>query len=62
LNKLPSVTLKGTYFSTQHERIIPVGAHWVPAVTALEWTQIWDEASIEADFAKMKDLGFNAVA
>ena len=60
MNLLPAI-LKGTYFSNQKGRFIPVGAHWVPAVTALEWTQIWDEASIEADFAKMKDLGFNTV-
>ena len=59
--KLPPATLKGNYFSTQKERFIPIGAHWVPAVAALDWTQQWDEASIEADFAKMKDLGFNTV-
>jgi endo-1,4-beta-mannosidase len=59
--KLEPATLKGTYFATRQGRFVPVGAHWVPAVTALEWTQQWDEASIEADFAKMKDLGFNTV-
>jgi endo-1,4-beta-mannosidase len=59
--KLPPATLEGTYFSTQKGRFVPIGAHWVPAVTALDWTQQWDEASIEADFAKMKDLGFNTV-
>ncbi len=59
--KLKPATLKGTYFSTRQGRFIPVGAHWVPAVAALEWTQQWDEVSIEADFAKMKDLGFNTV-
>jgi endo-1,4-beta-mannosidase len=59
--KLPPAKLEGTYFSNRHGRFIPVGAHWVPAVTALDWTQAWDETSIEADFAKMKDLGFNCM-
>jgi endo-1,4-beta-mannosidase len=59
--KLPTANLKGTYFSNRHGRFIPVGAHWVPAQAALEWTQQWDETSIEADFAKMQDLGFNTV-
>jgi endo-1,4-beta-mannosidase len=58
---LPPVTLKGTYFSTSQGRFIPIGAHWVPAVAALDWPIQWDEASIEADFAKMQDLGFNTV-
>ena len=53
--------LNGTYFSNANGRFVPVGAHWVPAEAALEWTQAWDEASIEADFAKMQDLGFNTV-
>jgi hypothetical protein len=59
--RLPRVNLKGTYFSNQKGRFVPVGAHWVPAEAALEWTQRWDEASIEADFVKMQDLGFNTV-
>src|SRR4030042_598661 len=59
--KLPHVNLKGTYFSNSQGRFIPVGAHWVPAEAALDWTQRWDETSIEADFAKMHDLGFNTV-
>lgn len=58
---LSPVQLKSTYFSNANGRFVPVGAHWVPAVAALEWTQLWDEASIEADFAKMQDLGFNTV-
>lgn len=58
---LTRVKLNGTYFTNQHGRFVPVGAHWVPAEAALEWTQLWDEASIEADFAKMQDLGFNTV-
>ena len=59
--KLSPAKLKGTYFSTQKGRFVPVGAHWVPAEAALEWTQQWDKASIEADFAKMRELGFNTV-
>jgi endo-1,4-beta-mannosidase len=58
---LPPASLKGNYFSNPQGRFIPVGAHWVPAEAALEWTQQWNEASIEADFAKMQDLGFNTV-
>ena len=59
--KLTPANIKGTYFSNKKGRFIPVGAHWVPAKAALDWTQDWDEASIEADFIKMKDLGFNTV-
>jgi len=59
--KLTPANLKGTYFSNKEGRFIPVGAHWVPAKAALDWTQQWDEASIDADFAKMKDLGFNTM-
>jgi endo-1,4-beta-mannosidase len=58
---LSSVTLTGTYFSANGRRFIPVGAHWVPAEAALQWPYQWDEAEIEADFAKMRDLGFNTV-
>ncbi|MFZ2097358.1 MAG: beta-galactosidase [Anaerolineales bacterium] len=59
--RLAPATLKGHFFSNRKGRFIPVGAHWVPAMAALDWTQEWDEASVEADFAKMKDLGFNTV-
>lgn len=59
--KLAPVTLHGTYFLRGGKRFLPVGAHWVPAVEALDWTYKWNPASIEADFAKMQDLGFNAV-
>jgi Cellulase (glycosyl hydrolase family 5) len=38
-----------------------VGAHWVPARTGLQWPISWNPADIEADFAKMRDLGFNTV-
>jgi hypothetical protein len=59
--KLPPAKISGSYFTNRKGRFIPVGAHWVPAQAALEWTQRWDVASIEADFAKMADLGFNTV-
>ncbi len=58
---LSPVSLDGTYFSTDRGRFLPVGAHWVPAKAALQWPIEWDEADIEADFAKMRDLGFNTV-
>ena len=58
---LTPVRLKGTYFSTPERRFLPVGAHWVPARAALQWPLQWDEADIEADFAKMHELGFNTV-
>ncbi len=58
---LEPVTLKGTYFATAKGRFLPVGAHWVPAKAGLQWPYQWDAASIEADFVKMKDLGFNTV-
>lgn len=58
---LSPVKLLGPYFSTEKGRFIPIGAHWVPAKAALDWPVQWDEASIEADFAKMQDLGFNTV-
>ena len=38
-----------------------MGAHWVPAKTGLQWPISWNPADIEADFAKMRDLGFNTV-
>lgn len=58
---LSPATIKGTYFSNSKGRFLPVGAHWVPAKAALQWPIEWDEAEIEADFAKMRDLGFNTV-
>ncbi len=58
---LTPVSLDGTYFSTDKGRFLPVGAHWVPAKAALQWPILWDETEIEADFAKMRDLGFNTV-
>ncbi|MGE5725204.1 MAG: beta-galactosidase, partial [Acidobacteriota bacterium] len=38
-----------------------MGAHWVPAKAAMQWPLQWDPKDIEADFAKMRDLGFNTV-
>jgi hypothetical protein len=58
---LRPVTLAGNYFSVDGQRFVPVGAHWVPAKAALQWPYQWDEGDIEADFAKMRDLGFNTV-
>ncbi len=55
------ITLEGTYFKKQNKPFIPVGAHWMPAKAALQWPFQWDAADIEADFVKMKDLGFNTV-
>jgi endo-1,4-beta-mannosidase len=58
---LSPVSLVGTYFEKNKKPFIPVGAHWVPAKAALQWPYQWDAADIEADFSKMKDLGFNTV-
>ena len=53
--------LDGSYFSRDGKRFFPVGAHWVPAKTGLQWPLSWKPADIEADFTKMRDLGFNTV-
>ena len=58
---LRAVSLTGNYFSVDGRCFVPIGAHWVPAKAALQWPYQWDEADIEADFAKMRDLGFNTV-
>ncbi len=58
---MPRVRLQGNYFSCEGRRFIPVGAHWVPAKVGLQWPQQWDPQEIEADFAKMRELGFNTV-
>jgi Cellulase (glycosyl hydrolase family 5) len=58
---LAPVTLNGNYFTKNGRRFLPIGAHWVPARTGLGWPVEWDEADLEADFAKMADLGFNTV-
>jgi endo-1,4-beta-mannosidase len=58
---LSPVSITEHYFIRENRRFIPIGAHWVPAKTGLQWPLQWDEADIEADFAKMQDLGFNTV-
>ncbi len=57
--KLPQVHLDGTYFSADGKRFLPVGAHWVPAKAAMQWPVQWDPKDIEADFAKMHELGYS---
>jgi len=58
---LPGARLDGNYFSRGGHRFIPVGANWVPAKAAMEWPYEWDPKSIEADFARMHELGFNTI-
>ena len=58
---LPAVRLDGNYFSREGHRFIPVGANWVPAKAAMQWPTQWDPAAIEADFARMHELGFNTI-
>lgn len=57
-SKLPPVHLDGTYFTANGKRFLPVGAHWVPAKAAMQWNVDWDPKDIEADFAKMHELGY----
>ncbi len=59
--KLDRTSIDGNYLRAGKRRFVPIGAHWVPAKAALQWAQCWDEADIEADFAKMRELGFNVV-
>ena len=54
-------TLQKSYFTKNGRRFLPVGAHWVPARAALQWPLQWDPADIEADYVKMRELGFNTV-
>jgi len=58
---LSPVACKDHYLLRDGKRFIPIGAHWVPAKTGLHWPIAWDAADLEADYAKMKDLGFNTV-
>ena len=58
---LPPVSMRGNYFVRNGQPFLPIGAHWVPAKTGLGWPVEWDAADLEADFAKMADLGFNTV-
>jgi endo-1,4-beta-mannosidase len=60
-NKLSVVHLDGNYFSHDGHRFIPVGANWVPAKTGVLWGAHWDPQAIEADFARMHELGFNTI-
>jgi endo-1,4-beta-mannosidase len=57
-SKLPAVHLDGSYFTADGKRFLPVGAHWVPAKAAMQWPVQWDPKDIEADFAKMHELGY----
>src|SRR5437773_3528845 len=59
--RLPEVHLDGAYFTRDGKRFIPMGAHWVPAKTAMQWPVQWDPKDIEADFAKMHELGYSMV-
>jgi len=59
--KLPPVHLDGQYFTRDGKRFLPVGAHWVPAKAAMQWPVQWDPKDIEADFAKMHELGYGIV-
>jgi endo-1,4-beta-mannosidase len=61
VNALPKVSLDGTYFVRDGKRFLPLGAHWVPAKAAMQWPAQWDPKDIEADFAKMHDLGYSLV-
>ncbi|MBS0613768.1 MAG: beta-galactosidase [Proteobacteria bacterium] len=58
---LAEVKLDGNYFSRSGHRFLPVGVHWVPAKTAMQWPVQWDPADIEADFAQMQRMGINTV-
>jgi len=58
---LTPVSMTGNYFIKEERRFLPIGAHWVPAKTGLQWPLQWDPADLEADFVKMCDLGFNTV-
>jgi endo-1,4-beta-mannosidase len=57
-SKLPPVQLDGSYFTRNGRRFVPLGAHWVPAKAAMQWPTRWDTREIEADFAKMHELGY----
>jgi endo-1,4-beta-mannosidase len=60
-SQLPEVRLEGNYFSRAGRRFIPVGANWIPAKAAMQWPTQWDPKAIEADFARMHELGFNTI-
>jgi len=60
-SRLPAVRLDGNYFSHDGHSFIPVGANWVPAQAAMEWPYDWNPKAIEADFARMHEMGFNTI-
>ncbi len=60
-DRLPKVHFDGEYFVREGKRFLPVGAHWVPAKAAMQWPVQWDPKDIEADFAKMHELGYTMV-
>lgn len=49
------------YFQDDGGRFIAVGAHWIPADSALEWPLRWNPDSLRVDFEKMRDIGFSVV-
>jgi hypothetical protein len=55
------VTLDAGGFLRDGKHFLPLGAHWVPARWAMQWPLHFEPAAIEADFAKMHDLGFTVV-
>jgi len=61
VKRLSPVHLDGQYFIRDGMRFLPVGAHWVPAKAAMQWPVQWDSKDIEADFAKMHELGYSIV-
>ena len=61
ISKMPEVHLDVDYFSRNGKRFVPMGAHWVPAKAAMQWPVEWDPKDIEADFAKMHELGYSIV-
>jgi endo-1,4-beta-mannosidase len=59
--RLAAVSIDGTYFVREGKRFLPIGAHWVPAKGGMRWPLEWDPKAVEADFAKMKELGLTLV-
>ena len=60
-DRLPQVSIVDGHFTANGKPFIPVGAHWVPAKAAMQWPTQWDPRDIEADFAKMHELGYTIV-
>ena len=58
---LSPVSMSGNYFVRNGKHFLPVGAHWVPAKTGVGWPVAWDADDLQADFARMAELGFNTV-